>query len=212
METLKKQCLQMLPVLILCALLLGGRFYASDSWLFAFLVWNLFLAFLPWALSWSLREIKSESKLIFCFLFFSWLFFFPNAPYLITDFFHLKPRNIIPIWYDTLLFMAYAWAGVLFGIWSLQNIQKVLEERWKSFWKSHAALFFLCLLSGFGIFLGRFLRFNTWDIVFDPLKILQIGFEFFERIENIYFALLFSGAWGLFIWTTYISLSKRKTD
>lgn len=212
MESLKKQCLQFCPLLLLCGVLLGGRFYASDSLFFAFLTWNLFLAFLPWGISWGLVLAKPHSKIIFWFGFCLWFFFFPNAPYLITDFFHLKPRNIIPIWYDTLLFMSYAWAGVLLGIWSLQNIQKLLQDRWKNFWSSHVAIFFLCLIAGFGMFLGRFLRFNTWDIVADPISLFQEGVNLFGQGPGTHFMLLFSTLWGLFIWVSYISLGQKSTQ
>lgn len=206
MEALKKQCLSLFPLILFSLILLGGRFYVSESWLFAFLNWNLFLAFIPWGVSWALQFWKPNSKIIFWFGISVWLLFFPNAPYLVTDFFHLKPRNIIPLWYDTLLFMSYAWAGVLLGIWSLRNIQKLLQERWKSAWKSHGAMFFLCLLSGFGIYLGRFLRFNTWDIVRSPIEIIQGGLALLQADESIHFGIIFSLVWGLFIWTSYISL------
>ena len=77
------------------------RIILSNELTYVFLAWNLFLAWIPFALSQTLGELKNRWKLFF--LIGAWLLFLPNAPYIITDFLHLKQRAPVPYWYDILL-------------------------------------------------------------------------------------------------------------
>lgn len=139
----------------------------------AFLIWNLFLAWLPLVFA-----------LLACELFRSgrgsgwklgglggaWLLFFPNAPYIFTDVIHLVYRAHRFFWVDLLLILICALTGLVLGFVSLYLMQSLVRRR---FGQIAGWLFVVGVagLSGFGIYLGRFLRFNSWDIVARPLKL-----------------------------------------
>ncbi|MGB4774493.1 MAG: DUF1361 domain-containing protein [Daejeonella sp.] len=150
------------------------RFIYSDTKVFLFLNWNLFLAFLPWLFS-SLMIIYPkfrQNKIAVISLLCSWLLFFPNAPYILTDLFHLRSRESMPIWFDLVLILFFAWTGLLFGFLSLWDIEKILS---KNINKSFIPLISIILLfiSSFGIYMGRYLRWNSWDIVQEPFGLFN---------------------------------------
>ena len=96
-----------------------------------------------------------------------WLLFFPNAPYILTDLFHLHQRAGVPVWFDLILILSYAWTGLWAGMISLRTIQEELIQ--KTFKKgSFLVIITLLFITGFGIYLGRFLRFNSWDLIQEP--------------------------------------------
>lgn len=141
---------------------------------FMFLLWNLFLAGIPYLISLIVinsKHIKKSFFLLFVSLIL-WLVFLPNAPYIITDLIHLKyhPKSIF--WFDTILISSFAINGLLFGIYSLSNIHHVLQNKTNS--KIACYCIIICsFLSGFGIYLGRYLRFNTWDLLTNPTHLLS---------------------------------------
>lgn len=162
------------------------RFVYTDTKVFLFLNWNLFLAFIPWALT-SLVIIKpklQKSKLILFILLGSWLLFFPNAPYILTDLFHLRLQSHMPIWFDLILILSFAWTGLLFGFLSLWDIEKILQNFIK---KTYVIIISIGLLfvGSFGIYVGRFLRWNSWDILTKPFKIMyDIRDRFINPFEH----------------------------
>ncbi len=105
-------------------------------------------------------------------LFCAWLVFLPNAPYLVTDLLHLRPRVGVPLWFDSALLFVFAWTGCLLGFLSLTAVHARFEA-----WLGRAAgwLFvgMVSLLSGFGIYLGRFPRWNSWDVVTRPEQLVS---------------------------------------
>ncbi|MDR1306704.1 MAG: DUF1361 domain-containing protein [Treponema sp.] len=147
---------------------------------FFFLNWNLFLAFVPWALT-SLSFIKPKiqrSVIGVMALLIFWLLFFPNAPYIITDLFHLRVIRTMPVWYDTLMILSYAWAGLLFGFLSLWDIERILVRRLPRPLVTGVSGFLL-FVGSFGIYIGRYLRWNTWDIFTRTSEVLtDIGDRF----------------------------------
>ncbi|WP_338790290.1 DUF1361 domain-containing protein [Bernardetia sp. MNP-M8] len=160
-------------VTLICFGLSVFRYSYTGSKVFLFLNWNLFLACVPWLLT-SFVAITpkiGKSKIILAILFFVWLVFFPNAPYILTDLFHLRLKTSMPVWFDLFLILCFAWAGLLFGFLSLWDIEQLLKNQTKnkvsSFWITATTIFFL-FLSGFGIYIGRYLRWNTWDIINQP--------------------------------------------
>lgn len=167
---------------ILCFCLSIFRFVYSDTKVFLFLNWNLFLAFIPWLFSSILMIYPRfrKSRLILFGLLISWLLFFPNAPYILTDLFHLRLQSTMPVWFDLVLILSFAWVGLLFGFLSLWDIEKLLMTRIK---KKLIPLvsFSLLFLGSFGIYIGRYLRWNSWDIVSQPFSLASdIG----DRIVN----------------------------
>ncbi len=93
----------------------------TDSpWVFMFLVWNLFLAWIPFLITYNLKHIHSlYGKLLTLPMLLLWLLFLPNAPYIITDLIHLRVRPPLPLWYDTTMLFAFAWTGMMLGFFSL---------------------------------------------------------------------------------------------
>ena len=168
------------------------RYAATDTTLFLSLNWNLFLAFIPWFVSMILIIKKQINKLLLVFLIFSWLIFFPNAPYILTDLFHLTPRSFPPIWYDLILILSYAWTGLMFGFVSLINIETILIEHINT---KLVSLFSTVVLfvASFGIYLGRYLRWNSWDIISNPFGI------FTDILERLASPFDYPKAWGVTI-------------
>ena len=162
------------------------RFIYTDTKVFLFLNWNLFLAFIPWALT-SLVIIKSKlqkSRLTLFILLGSWLLFFPNAPYILTDLFHLRLESSMPIWFDLILILSFAWTGLLFGFLSLWDIEKILENFINRTLVKIITVGLL-FLGSFGIYVGRFLIWNSWDILTEPFKLIyDIGDRFINPFNH----------------------------
>src|SRR5262249_22497374 len=100
-----------------------------------------------------------------------WLVFFPNAPYLITDIIHLRPRAYAPFWFDLIVLVAFAWTGFILGLVSLVLMQEVIRS-FAGGLVSWLFAFIALALSSFGIYLGRFLRWNSWDLLLNPFALL----------------------------------------
>lgn len=169
---------------LFCLSLWLVRYLISGTNTFRFLHWNLFLAFVPWALSSILLIWKVKNKVMLPLLLVSWLLFLPNAPYIFTDLIHLRERPSAPYWYDMVLILSYAWTGLMFGIMSIIDIEKV-AKKYVNGSVSNLMVFGVLFLSSFGIYLGRFLRLNTWDVVSNPMGVLaSIGRPFLDPITH----------------------------
>src|SRR5438270_13195245 len=104
------------------------RIIYTHQILFLGLIWNLFLAFLPFLLSnWIYGNKEIRSKWAFAIAAFIWLLLIPNAFYIITDLFHLHHKDNCPLWYDLALLYSFAWNGLLFGILSVRQMEKVFN-------------------------------------------------------------------------------------
>jgi uncharacterized membrane protein len=157
----------------LAIFLLGARMVWTLETEYRFLVWNLFLAWVPYALSLVIRALHARrvSSVALALLFAVWLGFLPNAPYLVTDFIHLRFRQSAPVWFDCLMLASFAWAGVGLGAASLRACAHVVRVRHGAV----AAAGFVplaALATGFGIYLGRFVRLNTWDVATRPATVI----------------------------------------
>lgn len=158
----------------LSVILLYFRIQWSGNLMFVFLTWNLFLAWIPFLLAFVLSEMNSNgtSRIKKVGVFAAWLLFFPNSPYILTDLFHLRLRSEIPLWFDLVLILSFAWNGLLLGYSSLMEIQKVLRTRLSA----GIVNFFiagLLVLCSFGIYLGRYPRYNSWDILTNPITLFS---------------------------------------
>lgn len=153
----------------ICVAMVAVRMHYTSKITFVFLVWNIFLALIPYGISTLLvmyhERIRNRWLLLFPFVF--WLSFFPNAPYILTDLFHLKQRAGVPFWYDLSLILFFAWNGLMLGYASLLDIQYVLTKRFTS-WIGWIVTLGSLMLGAFGIYLGRYLRWNSWDILSSP--------------------------------------------
>jgi len=161
----------LLLLLIACVGMLAIRIWHSDEWTFTFLLWNLFLAWVPLGAA-NLSEHFAQrngwgSGLLSLLAAGIWLLFLPNSPYLITDLMHLKSRHSFPLWYDSLMLFVFALAGLVGGLYSVRLVHANLHQRVGAVgaWGVIA----ICLgLTGFGVYLGRFQRWNSWDLWHRP--------------------------------------------
>ena len=103
---------------------------------------------------------------------FIWVLFLPNGPYIITDLIHLRMRELIPMWYDVLLISTVAWNGLLLTLLSVGNIHHKLQNHFSPL-KLWIGLLILFFSSGYGIYMGRFLRLNSWDFFLHPINLLH---------------------------------------
>ena len=181
-------------------LLLLFRMKITHSSYYLFLVWNLFLAGIPFAIT---QLFKMSSKLrslkIVGFLgFAAWLLFLPNSPYIITDLVHLHSDRSSLVWLDLFLVFVFAFNGLLLGLLSMLEMFSLIRQRYGNR-VARYTLFKVCLLSGYGIYLGRFLRFNSWDITTKPVTLFyQIAHSLKEpKVWLITFA------FGGFLWILF---------
>jgi uncharacterized membrane protein len=140
-----------------------------------FLTWNLFLAWVPFAVALVLYDAhrRGASTAAQVGLGAVWLLFLPNAPYVLTDYMHLTApeADAAPFWFDLLLVTAAAWTGLALGLVSVLLVHTVLRRALGPAvaWAGVVAALGLATV---GIFLGRFLRWNSWDVVAQPSALL----------------------------------------
>lgn len=177
--------------------LLTYRIIKSDGLSYIFLAWNLFLALIPWWISDYLKQ-KETVQLKHIPLLGTWLLFIPNSPYILTDLFHLKPRPYLPLWFDLVLVLSFALIGMLVFLKSLKDMFAILKAHVSSM------LFTLLIpvvfwLIAFGLYLGRYLRFNSWNVVNHPFRLMRQSFDVLLEKDAIGFTLIF----GVFMWFMY---------
>ncbi len=178
------------PILFSTMLAIGlfaARAAYSRQWTFIFLVWNLFLAWIPYLAALWAAGIHQRHPRRWWATFapgILWLAFFPNAPYIITDFLHLSARPPVPMWFDIGLLATFAWSGLFLAVFSLRAMQHVV----RSFLGQAASWLFVLMtlgLSGLGVYMGRFLRWNSWDLLVQPKAVLaDIVFRLAHPFSN----------------------------
>ena len=206
----------------ICVALLAARMVYAWSRNYDFLAGNLFLAWLPMLCSLAAyNAFKRRTKLSWlvvagCTL--AWLLFFPNAPYILTDVMHLAPRPDAPLWFDVLLVVAFAWTGLCLGLVSLLLMQALVRRAAGALASWGFALGVLGI-SGVGIYIGRFLRWNSWDLILSPAGVLG---DLFDAVQHpllharpLVFSGLFSvfliGAYFMFVALTHLQYDERRT-
>jgi uncharacterized membrane protein len=164
--------------------LIMARWVYSREFRFFFLVWNLFLAWVPFTLSIFFEPLNRAAWWKQVVVFAVWLLFFPNALYIVTDLIHLKETAGVPLWYDAVLLFAAALAGLIMAFISLVKAEYFLMNRFSK--KTAEAVALLLLLpASFGVYLGRFLRWNSWDIIQDPFTLLyQVAHRFVYPFQH----------------------------
>ena len=154
---------------------LGRVLYSGAGMVYSNLVWNLLLAWMPYGFSVLAAALHRLFPKFWWLLVppgLIWLLFFPNAPYLVTDFFHLSPRPGVPMWYDILMLTTFSWTGIFLAIASLRTMQGLVKVYLGGF-LSWVFVVFSLGLGGLGIYLGRFERWNSWDMLVHPQRILR---------------------------------------
>ena len=174
--------------------LVQARITLTHEPTYRFLLWNLFLAWIPYGCA--ALALVVRTKWVRVFLTLIWLFFFPNAPYLLTDFVHFRDHREFPWWFDVGMLATFACIGLMLALTSLRLLHRQVE------WARGTTVGWLfvlsvCTLSGFGVYIGRFVRLNSWDIALNldaALRDLQAVFTttaLFPRVIGM--TVLFTG-------------------
>ena len=204
-----------------CIFLYAIRVAASRHIWYLYLVLNLGLAMVPYLVAAAASLVCEAAppgrprSLLLGFLAALWLLFYPNAPYIFTDFIHViegtylrsgspESRGAL-LWYDIIMNAAFAFMGHFIGLVSMWLVDEAYAQAWGRIW-SRALVLVAIFLSGFGIYLGRFSRLNSWDVFFSPRRVLS---EVVEAMADPR-AILFSAAFSLFILLSYAALAVFK--
>jgi uncharacterized membrane protein len=184
--------------------LLFLRYAATGRVGYAFLIWNLFLAWVP--LCFALLACHTRWPLplrLVCAA--AWLAFVPNAFYIVTDLMHLRERPPVPLWWDILCVQSFVWNGLLLGFVSLYWIQAGIERR-HGCWTGWIAAALVLALSGLGVYLGRELRWNSWEVLERPLHLFGQLVDMARHPTRDRNAVLFPIAFGAFYGVCYVML------
>jgi len=183
--------------------LLAIRAFYTGSVTYFFYPWNLFLALVPVFISGLLikqRALNYKGVLLFAL----WLLFLPNAPYLVTDIFHFEQRPPVPFWFDLILVVSGAWNGILLCMISLFRVERFLKITWNSNIVSKL-MPLIIVLCGYGVYIGRYLRYNSWDVVTEPLGILRTSTHHihhpFQNLNVWLFTFVFASFLGIIYFT-----------
>jgi len=193
--------------MLACALLalrvaLNGQFRQF------YLVWNLFLAWVPLFFALTavcLAQSRPQRRWWFLSAAGAWLLFFPNAPYILTDLIHLGPRTHGRYWTDLVLILVFAFVGLVLGFLSLFLMQRLVARRygWPAGWLFVGVV---AALSGFGIYAGRFLRWNSWDVVFSPMDLMADASRWMIQLSNSPRGLVTPALFATMLFITYLLL------
>lgn len=154
--------------------LVMARIAYTGKLTFIWLIWNLVLAWIPYVItSWlQQRPAIQANRLKFAAVSLVWLLFIPNSFYILTDLFHLGKFNNVPNWFDLTLIISFAWNGLLLGILSVRQMEKIMQPHLRG---KHELFFIypLMWLNALGVYIGRYPRFNSWDILTNPFKLIN---------------------------------------
>jgi uncharacterized membrane protein len=193
-----------IPLAATSFLLTAARHIITGRRLYYFLNWNLLLAVIPLFTSLIISSgfVRRKPKILTAALCIIWLIFFPNAPYIITDLYYLKNHTERMFWYDLITILLFAWTGLLAGFFSLDIIRDAVFSKLSGL-KSIALTCALLFICAFGVYLGRELRWNTWEIFIEPIKF------FLDVISRIIHPIAHRSTWsftflmGFFLNITY---------
>jgi uncharacterized membrane protein len=168
---------------LVSAFLLFVRSRTAGNWFFLFMLWNLALAWLPLGFAWWLKLWLNVHRWFSwqgILLTTLWLGFLPNSFYLITDLIHLRVSGDVNLLFDAVMLVSFIFNGLALGFASLYVVHLELLKRME-YKTAHAVVTFVLLACSFAIYLGRYLRWNTWDILINPFGLL---FDVSDRFIN----------------------------
>ena len=197
----------LLAFLVFIGLLIAVRIVYSGSALYLFLVWNIFLAWIPFAISSGFNKLANKAAWKQFLVLFCWLVFFPNGLYIVTDLIHLQIESRVPKWFDAILLFSASIAGLMMAFISLYRAEVYLKSG--RFSKFRPLFIFLVLFLGsFGVYLGRFLRWNSWDIISNPFQLLlSIGHRISSPVAHLQ-TWTVTGTLTIFFYLLYIAVKK----
>jgi uncharacterized membrane protein len=197
MRNLQKETSRMLTLSALFScLLVVARIIHTGRLTFGLMPWNLFLAYVPYFISTMFTQHGQEiNKGLKAVVLIIWLLFIPNSFYILTDLFHLADNHRdprVPEWFDLVLILSFAWNGLVLGILSIRQVEKLLAPQASSLGR----WVFLCpvmALNSFGVYIGRYLRYNSWDVVTSPVDLLV------DIIRIVVHPLRYRDAWDMIV-------------
>ncbi len=199
-----------LKLFAFCLVLLTVRALKTHHYSFFFLLWNLFLAWMPYWIISNYQKFKTRTGQ-FCIIALT-LLFLPNAPYILTDLFHLTKNLIAPMWFDLVLILSFSLLGLTLFILATERLFIILSPFFRSTALFNCVKFLVILSNGYGIYLGRYLRFNSWDIVSNPddlaLKMFHSVFDSNNYKETLSVTFTFT-IFLYLIFEIYTSFKKR---
>lgn len=201
-----------LSSMLAVSIYIGRVLYSGIRHSHSYLIWNLILAWIPYAFSMLALFMQRRYQRWWALILPGavWMAFLPNAPYIVTDFLHLDAHPEVPIWYDILMLATFSWTGVFLAIVSLHAMQSLVRAYLGSLvsWLFVAASLGLC---GLGIYLGRFERWNSWDLLIHPKTILKyLALRFTNPLDNLGF-FGFTVLFTAFLLVCYLMFTSRST-
>lgn len=205
-RTVQKNVSVLIIVTIINLIILFIRNKVTADSTYNFLLFNLFLGFLPLLFAFILYQFSAKFKTWMVIAgSFIWLLFYPNAPYMLTDFIHVNAQSTTVI-YDALIIFSISILSLFYGFYSMKIIHLIWYSRYNRK-VANAVILFSILLSSFGIYLGRILRLNSWDLFTRPFKVMADIFGHLwpvsENPSTYYIILLFSVIQLVFLWTVH---------
>lgn len=191
-----KSTLLLCAISVFASLMPLFRFLYTRNLVFFFMLVNLFLAFVPWFISSIIQACEIKNKFVYGALIFLWIIFFPNAPYMLTDMIHLWDNGAAPFWYDLIMLLTFGFAGLYYSFVSLRVLEVELQK--KTCFKKRTIYILRVIfiyVAAFGVYLGRFLRYNSWDIIGNPVAVIC------DVVKRIILPFNHPGAWGFTILT-----------
>lgn len=198
---------QIILLTILVIVLIIARIFIFDSFSLIYILWNIFLALLPFLISSFLLQQNRKQKLKKWLLIVGgiiWLLLLPNAPYLVTDLIHVGVVYKVPALYDSILLFSSAWVGMLLWLHSLFHMEQIIRTKCSGR-RVNMIISGILLLTAFGMYLGRFLRFNSWDIVINHSSILKSTWNMLSQSGDYLNAYLYIALFFVFLMFSYFS-------
>lgn len=189
--------------------LLVARIVHTHNYAYMCLFKNLALAWIPLLFALgvhlSIQRFESGTREAAALVFGTgWLAFFPNAPYLVTDLMHLRVHGNPLLWFDLLVLPGFAWTGLCLGLASLYLIHRSLARTIRGAGAWCAAVAFT-VLAAFGVHLGRYGRWNSWDLLTKPYALVADILETFLRPLAHVQTFAFCAVWSAFLLFAYMA-------
>ncbi len=203
MITYRKFITFILPWVLLALIMNIMRLFMTDVQSYIYMNWNLLLALLPILFLFFFERTRNLYKK--GFYFFGWLLFLPNAPYMVTDLIHL--RDVGPqwmLWYDAMMIFSYALIGIYILVYSLLKMKKQLFQN-INYQKIFVVI--VAIVSSFGIYLGRYIRLSTWEILTQPIYFAE---NVVEILKTQYFNPVFVITLIFFSFFILVSMESMK--
>jgi uncharacterized membrane protein len=178
------------------------RVIKTEKLSFIFMKWNLFLAFIPLWISQYIDKQRQLHKMLLYLLGFIWLLFLPNGSYMITDLFHLHHKNYLPLWFDLIMLLSFAFTGLVLFYKSIIIMIQVVKINWPQLHHPFS-LVILFLAVSYGVYIGRFLRLNSWDIL-NPIYLAQECIKPLFNVANLKDVSCFTLVFSVFLGFIYL--------